>query len=270
MLPITKKLTKINYFDLKNKVNKYIVIHYVGAVSTAKNNADYFYNTNRNASANYFVDDSDIYCVVADSDGAWHCGDSLKNSKTGGKYYKKCTNLNSIGIEMCCIKKNGKLAISDKTIKNTGELVRDLMKKYSIPASNVIRHYDVTGKSCPNANGLLNDSTWKAFKNKLCGTKVANSTNTPTSDKSSSKGEYLNLYPTVTERSIYNSKLVKLGTIKPKKFGGLSYKIRKYTNNNRYVEIKTDTYGIVRICIDKNAAGKEFKIESKRKYLNGD
>ena len=37
-----------------------------GACSSAKANANYFYNTYRGASAHYFVDDNEIYRIVAD------------------------------------------------------------------------------------------------------------------------------------------------------------------------------------------------------------
>ena len=159
-MKINKKITKVNRTVMSGKKNKYLVIHYVGAVSTAKNNASYFYSTNRGASANYFVDDTSIWQVVEDKDAAWHCG-------TTGKYYhKECRNNNSIGIEMCCIKKNGKLDVSDKTVANTIELVKQLMTKYNIPASKVIRHYDVTHKKCP-APFVSDSARWKEFKAKL-------------------------------------------------------------------------------------------------------
>lgn len=159
-MKINKKLTKVNRTTMTNKKNKYIVIHYVGAVSTAKNNADYFYSQDRGASANYFVDDNEVWQVVSDSHAAWHCG------TTGTYYHKECRNNNSIGIEMCCIKKNGKLDMSDKTIANTIELVKQLMKKYNIPVSNVVRHYDVTHKKCP-APFVSNSARWTDFKNRL-------------------------------------------------------------------------------------------------------
>lgn len=88
-----------------------------------------------------------------------------RQSSKGGTFYGKCTNSNSIGIEMCCKKKNGKLYITDKTIANAGELVRYLMKKYDIPESRVIRHFDVNGKYCPQP--YCTDATWKALKAKL-------------------------------------------------------------------------------------------------------
>lgn len=169
-MEIKENLTNVNYNKMSNKVNKYIVIHYVGAVSTAYNNSVYFKNVNRSASANYFVDENEIYRVVADSDKAWHCGDKLK-SGNGGAYNGKCTNSNSIGIEMCCYNNNGKIDVSEKVISNTIELVIELMAKYNISIDNVIRHYDVTNKICP-APLVEDESRWIDFKNRL----VSNST----------------------------------------------------------------------------------------------
>lgn len=160
MLQIQKKLTLVNRTITSNRKKQWIVIHYVGAVSTAKNNADYFYDKDRNASAHYFVDDNEIWQCVDDSNIAWHCG--------ANKYYHdSCRNKNSIGIELCCKKdEKGNLYMTDKTIKNTQELVLYLMEKYGIKAENVIRHYDVTHKICPAP--FVNDITkWEKFKKGL-------------------------------------------------------------------------------------------------------
>lgn len=162
---IRQNLTTKNYNPMTNKINKYLVIHYVGAVSTAWANSLYFKSEYRGASANWFVDDIEAVQVVKDSDRAWHCGDGLKNGD-GGKYFNKCTNSNSIGIEMCCFMNNGKLDISEETIANTIELVKELMAKYNIPVENVIRHYDVTNKICP-APFVENESRWNDFKSRL-------------------------------------------------------------------------------------------------------
>ena len=158
-MEIKTKLTTVNRTIMKNKQNKYIVIHYVGAVSSAKANADYFYSVNRKASAHYFVDENEIYQVVKESDSSWHCG-------TTGKYYSNCRNSNSIGIEMCCFNNNGTLDISEKVINNTIELTKQLMSKYNIPIENVIRHYDVTHKCCPTPF-VNNPNRWNDFKSRL-------------------------------------------------------------------------------------------------------
>ena len=155
---IIKDLTTTNYSKGNNRKIEYIVMHYVGAVSTAKNNANYFKNTYRGASAHYFVDDNEIVQVVEDKDISWHCGSNT--------YYCGARNSNSIGIEMCCIKKNGKLDVSEKVVEKAIELVKELMEKYNIPVDRVVRHYDISHKVCPAP--FVNDvSRWNNFKSKL-------------------------------------------------------------------------------------------------------
>jgi N-acetylmuramoyl-L-alanine amidase len=158
-MDIKVNLTTRNYTKGNNKKNDFIVVHYVGAVSSAKANSNYFKSVYRGASAHYFVDENDIYQVVKESDIAWHCGAS---------YYKhiSCRNSNSIGIEMCCYNNNGKIDASEKVVERTAELVKELMKKYNIPIENVLRHYDVTGKNCP-APFVENSKRWIEFKEKL-------------------------------------------------------------------------------------------------------
>ena len=164
-MKINKLITKINRTKANRKTFKFIVVHWVGAVSSAKANCQFFYSKYRGASAHLFVDDTSIWQCVELKDIAWHCGGGLQGPK-GHKYHKICTNSNSIGIEMCCYNKNGKLDISDKTINNTIALVKELMKKYNIPADRVIRHFDVTGKNCPGVM-VSNEKRWKEFKAKL-------------------------------------------------------------------------------------------------------
>lgn len=152
-------LTDVNRDITNNKRNEYIVIHYVGAVSTARNNGSYFRNTYRGASANYFIDENDCVQVVEDKNISWHCG-------TTGRYkHPFCRNSNSIGIEMCC-KNNSDWYFEEATINNTIELVKELMHKYNIPITNVIRHYDVTGKICPQPF-VKDENAWYRFKSKL-------------------------------------------------------------------------------------------------------
>lgn len=159
MVEIQKKLSLVNRTITTNRKKQWIVIHYVGAVSTAKNNVDYFYNVDRGASAHYFVDEKEIWQCVDDSNISWHCG--------AKKYYNDCRNQNSIGIEMCCKKDSkGNLYIPDKVIENTIELTKMLMEKFGIDKNHVCRHYDVTKKNCP-APLVKDEELWTNFKNKL-------------------------------------------------------------------------------------------------------
>jgi N-acetylmuramoyl-L-alanine amidase len=149
----------------------YIVVHYTANNGdTAAGNGNYFSGANRQASAHYFVDENSIVQSVKDSDGAWHCGGSLESSHH--PYRNICTNRNSIGVEMCSDIVNGKYVITEATVNRTVELVKMLMKKYNIAADHVIRHYDVTGKRCPEP-WVRDESKWIDFKKRLTATAPA-------------------------------------------------------------------------------------------------
>lgn len=174
-MKINKLLTRINFENTNNpKRIKYIVIHYVGALGGAEANCRYFQTVNRNASAHYFVGhDGEVWQCVEDADVAWHCG--------GSSYkHKECRNANSIGIELCCRKRGEQWYFEDATVASAVELTKMLMDKYNIPASNVIRHYDVTGKICPEPFvSNKTKHTWDSFKGQLGNSIV------PTSNSSS-------------------------------------------------------------------------------------
>lgn len=56
-------------------------------------------------------------------------------------------NAGTLHIEVCYSKAGGEFETA--SISALRELVQYLMKKYNIPAGNVLRHYDLTGKYCP-------------------------------------------------------------------------------------------------------------------------
>lgn len=160
-MTINRKISLINFSDLnrKNENIKFIILHYVGAVSTAKNNAEYFYDKYRGASAHYFVDDKEIWQVVEDNDAAWAIGTD--------KYYTDARNSNSISVEMCCYyMQNGNINVAKEVEEKAIELVKMLMKKYNIDVDHVIRHYDATRKNCP-APFVSDQERWNNFKKKL-------------------------------------------------------------------------------------------------------
>lgn len=155
----------------------YIVMHYVGAISSARNNCLYFKNNKVPASAHFFCDDQ-IYQSVPLALSAWHCGGGLQDTGTrvvegnrGATLHGVCRNQNSIGIELCCKKdKNGRIVPTKAAIETAAPLVQYLMKKYNIPPSRVIRHFDVTGKCCPN--GYISKKKWDELHRFLTGQKV--------------------------------------------------------------------------------------------------
>ena len=150
-----------NYTKGRKQPIQYIVVHYTANNGdTAQGNGTYFSQPNRNASAHYFVDESTVIQSVKDTDTAWHCG--AKSYR-----HEKCRNDNSIGVEMCSEKdNNGQYYINEQTQRTAIMLVRRLMEKYNIPLENVIRHYDVTGKLCPEPF-VRNQVQWLDFKKRI-------------------------------------------------------------------------------------------------------
>lgn len=150
---------------------KYIVIHYTANDGDkAWNNAKYFQtHANLKASAHYFVDDNTVYQSVEDNYIAYSVGGNkwADCSKTGGgKFYNKATNSNTLNIELCDTVRNGAIYPTQATINLAIELTQMLMKKYDIPAENVIRHFDVNGKHCP-AYWMDNTKWAREFHSKL-------------------------------------------------------------------------------------------------------
>lgn len=144
--------------SVRNCSIKYIVIHSTGNTNdTAQNNHDYFASGNRNASADWFIDDdSAINIIDSDNYYSWAVGDGH------GAY--GISNSNSISIEMCGTD-NGN--ISDMTINNTVEIVKMLQSKYGISNDNIKRHYDASFKNCPSQFSSNNWARWYDFKDKL-------------------------------------------------------------------------------------------------------
>ena len=144
---------------------KYIVMHYTANDGdTDEGNAHYFQGAGRRASAHYFVDEDSVTQSVRDRDAAWHCGGDLESSHHPLRGI--CMNRNSLGVEMCSDIVGGKYTITPQTVDRAVELVKYLMAKYGIDVDHVVRHYDVTGKLCPEP-WVRDESLWRKFKARL-------------------------------------------------------------------------------------------------------
>lgn len=143
---------------------RFIVIHYTGTDGgSALNNGAYFANNVVKTSAHYFVDSDTVVQSVPDDRVAWHVGAKIY-------YHADARNSNSIGIELCDEKKDGKIYPTQKTIDRALELTRRLMAKYNVPQDRVIRHWDVSHKLCPGywCGTEAKDTLWrKEFWDKL-------------------------------------------------------------------------------------------------------
>lgn len=182
-LKIHQKLSKYNQSPRYGEDEKYLTIHYVGAISSAKNNCIYFSKGNRNASAHLFCD-KEIWQSIPLNKAAWHCGGGLQDTGSkmvegnkGASLHGTCRNANSIGIELCCTKDSkGRIVPSEEAIETAIPLVQWLMEEYNIPASRVVRHFDVTGKHCPN--GYISKTEWEKLHKRLTGGKTSSVKNT--------------------------------------------------------------------------------------------
>ena len=148
---------------------KYIAIHYLGVVGQNNKVEAGGYG------AHYYIYwDGTIYQAAKHDAILWQVG-------TGGYYTQKhpeARNSNTIGIELC-VKCDGNASNpSDPRwyfTKETQEacvwLVQKLMKDLGIPASHVLRHYDIVNKHCPapyvNNNKYKTSWTWEEFKARL-------------------------------------------------------------------------------------------------------
>ncbi|SFA76103.1 N-acetylmuramoyl-L-alanine amidase [Clostridium frigidicarnis] len=157
-ISINKQLININYTKGVEIKPKYIVIHDTdnrAKGANAQANRDFFANhKDAKVSAHYVVDDSNIVQVLEDNWLGWHSGEVRNN---------KMNNKNSIAIEMCVNEDND----FGKTFENTVELTKHLMKKYHISKENVIRHNDVTGKTCPKMMIVDRPNLWGEFKEQI-------------------------------------------------------------------------------------------------------
>jgi N-acetylmuramoyl-L-alanine amidase len=128
-----------------------VVVHYTGARGSAHENLVYFSRPGAGASAHYFIGKTgDLRRSVPECDTAWHAGNWG-------------VNLSSVGIEVCSAGE----PFTEAQVRTLRALVRDLMARYGIPASRVIRHYDVTGKRCPAP--YVGEAAWRGLHARITG-----------------------------------------------------------------------------------------------------
>ena len=179
-----------------NKI-EFIVIHYLG-VPNADN--PYLYGGGYGGHYNIQRNGEIYYAANPKTAVVWHCGGGLQGDG-GHSFYKICTNYNSIGIEcgVAADSSNKDLSgdsdlwyFTEETQESLVWLVSKLMDDYNISADHVIRHYDVTGKICPNPyvkNNNRNTSwTWDQFKANLAQYRKNGTITVPSGSSSGSSG----------------------------------------------------------------------------------
>ena len=121
----------------KNKMIKFIVIHYTGMKS--ENSAiKRLCDENKNVSAHYFIKkNGEIINLVPDLYIAWHAG------KSSWQKYKSI-NKNSIGIEIQNPGHDNRYEnFTSKQLSSLKILLRTLIKKYKIDLKNILGHSDI-------------------------------------------------------------------------------------------------------------------------------
>ena len=170
---ITYQPIDVNITKSLNRKIKYLVIHYTAGTSSksgeALKNSKSF--CKKKASADFCVDDETIIQVNPDIRNyyCWAVGDGKGKN---GIYNKDC-----VSIEICSnLKKkttykkpnHSGWSFTDESLNNALNLSKYIMNVYDIPLKNVIRHFDVSGKSCP---GIIGWNTSSLF-NEISGEKL--------------------------------------------------------------------------------------------------
>jgi N-acetylmuramoyl-L-alanine amidase len=126
-----------------------VTVHYVGNPgSSAEANRRWFENGAGGAhtSAHYIIGlNGEILLLIPENERAQHAGRSF------GKAWDamaKSNNSTYIGIECCHPDAGGEF--NEKTYAALIGLCADICKRHGFePVSQVVRHYDITGKDCP-------------------------------------------------------------------------------------------------------------------------
>jgi probable enterotoxin D len=202
-IKVNKQLININYSQGINILPRYIVIHdtdnrQLGANAMA--NRNYFANhPEAEASAHYTVDQSNIIQCLENTWRGWHCGD---------RYNPIINNSNTIAIELCVNPDNN----FDKTLQNGIALTKYLMQKYNIPAENVVRHYDVSGKICPKMMIKDRPELWSYFKSVIAGQQTSDG-NAPATVEPKAKGSLVNVSSSLNVREKANGTSTVIGSV---------------------------------------------------------
>ena len=163
-MKINKKIAKkISYGGKRNcKDIRYIVIHYTSNEGdTAQNNLDYFANVNEKETGAHFLVDKKgkVGKTIAMNGTAWAVGRDYRSGRKGeATYFGKCTNANSVSIELCdcCTDTHWEQMLA------TRKLVKYIQKKCP-NAKTIIRHWDVNGKNCPAPMVGKDNEKWVLF-----------------------------------------------------------------------------------------------------------
>lgn len=213
---------KVSYGSTRSLTSiLYIVLHYTGnSGDTAMNNAKYFANGNtRSAGAHWFVSqDGSVVQSIPMKYTAWSVGDSRNGH---GPLFGKCTNKNSVSIEMCDqLNKDA----SEAQIKAVRELIA-YIKSQCPNIKDVVRHYDCTTKRCPLR--YIDSGKWAKLKAAVTGGAIPVAPITPDKPSTTPTGNSIFVDGIVGHATIRKWQSV-MGTKVDGVISGRTYKYDKY------------------------------------------
>lgn len=138
--------------QLDTETIKNIVVHYTANPgTTAQQNRDYFESLAQTQAASV-----SSHFVIGIEGEIIQCIPTAERA-----YASNHRNIDTISIECCHLDKSG--AFTEETYNSLVELCAWLCGKFDLQPTDIIRHYDVTGKECPKYF-VDNEDEWEAFR----------------------------------------------------------------------------------------------------------
>ena len=149
--------------------------HYIGVAGQTPEQAFTYFNDPTKTTysgCHYCIGvDGRIY-QFADADRAvWHAGGKSYTQWALNEYPEwttqdagKTPNWAFIGVELCHPDDTGRF--TEPTLKSAAWLARQLISEYNLKSSDMVRHYDLTGKDCPKW-WVATPQAWAGFKRRL-------------------------------------------------------------------------------------------------------
>ncbi|EUJ27395.1 N-acetylmuramoyl-L-alanine amidase [Listeria floridensis FSL S10-1187] len=153
---------------IKLEAIRKIVMHYTANPEMTAHEHYEWLNQERKryASAHFFVDRNETLCVVPTDEVAYHANDRARfvNGELyrGTKALLPDANYLSLSIEMC-VDRN--IEIASEIEMRALELAVFLCAKHQLEATDIIRHFDISGKFCP-APWVNNPERFEQFRSK--------------------------------------------------------------------------------------------------------
>ena len=150
-----------------------VVVHWTGNPSMdAKAHVKYFNQlsqqkpdddvADRYASAHYFIGTrGDVHQLIPEDEVAYHAGGREYVQEALDHFNCTWPNAFLIGLELCHRDWSGKF--TDDTIKVSQKLTRDILNNHNLAITDVVRHFDITGKLCPKYF-VENETAWNDFR----------------------------------------------------------------------------------------------------------